>query len=341
MYPPRLLRCLLLLMACCGIGKAHAQNLVPNGSFEEYTQCPVSFGWAEYAVGWQQLYTRSADYFNACNTNGVAGIPSNEFGYQHAADGQAYVGMGTYLDGDPLYREFLGVELVEPLQPGVPVCLSFKMAMGGFGSDPGNSAPYTAKGVGLQFFVDLPASSNPFWESEWASYLYPNSAALYLDVLPTDTSLWYAVSGTYIPDSAYRYMVVGNFFADSLSSPFLFDTVYGISNVAYAFIDDIRASVDLSFCDSSSGVSMTQRKWFKVGPNPCMDELMVEVPMGNEGLWRVALYNSTGALVQEHERMSGPVIRLRTGRIPAGVYHLRLMAPSGLYHSSIVVHTTD
>ncbi|MBK7083982.1 MAG: hypothetical protein IPH53_04690 [Flavobacteriales bacterium] len=36
---------------------------------------------------------------------------------------------------------------------------------------------------------------------------------------PTDTSIWYVVSGTYTPDSAYAHLAVGNFFSDSLVTP--------------------------------------------------------------------------------------------------------------------------
>ena len=70
------------------------QNLVPNGSFEEYTSCPELIS-SVFLTGWTNLHTTSADYFNACNLNGVADVPLNQFGYQYASDGQAYVGLAT------------------------------------------------------------------------------------------------------------------------------------------------------------------------------------------------------------------------------------------------------
>lgn len=204
------------------------RNLVPNGSFEEYSNCPESFGYAQYATGWLNLHTNSADYFNRCQENTVAGVPFNTCGHQEPADADAYIGMATTFPGLDWYREIVSIQLVEPLQADVPVCLSFRMAVGGFGTWDGNSAIYTSKGVGLRFFQQFP--------TDWSAYLYPNSAALHMDMVPTDTAIWYLVSGEYVPDSNYTYLAIGNFFADSLSSIADLDpSGFGAWGVSYAF----------------------------------------------------------------------------------------------------------
>lgn len=221
----------LLIAMLANVVLGVAQNLVPNGSFEEYTACPPSFGYAQYATGWQNLHTNSADYFNRCDTGLVAGVPFNTCGYQEPADGDAYVGLISAFPGLPTYREIVGTELLEPLVPGVPVCISFKVSVGGFGSWNGNSAVYTAKGVGVQFFTEFPLN--------WSSFLFPNNSPAYLDVVPIDTSFWYEVNATYVPDSAYTHIAIGNFFSDSLSVISPLDSSYGILFASYAFIDDV------------------------------------------------------------------------------------------------------
>jgi Secretion system C-terminal sorting domain len=192
----------------------------------------------------------------------------------------------------------------------------------------------------MKFFTELPETSNPPLFSDWATYLYPNSAALHLDAIPTDTAVWYSVSGTYIPDSAYRYLVVGNFFEDSLSDPILIDTIgYGNLNAAYAFIDDVRASSDLTFCDSSTGVGIREIFLPKVYPNPFTAELLVEVPTRSNGPWSIHLFNTIGALVMSQLDHNGPVIRLLTGNLPVGVYHLHITSFTGASHSAVLIHT--
>lgn len=248
MYPPSLLRSLLLLMACCGIGKAHGQNLVPNGSFEEYTNCPTSFGQWVNVVGWTSPFTQSADYYNACASGEVCSVPFNTAGYQYPAHGNAYMGLITYatLMGG-LYREVIATELAEPLQPGVPVYITYKVSPGGYGSNVNNSATWAAKGPGLIFFTALP--------TDWPNYLFPNAAAVEMPGVIADTATWTTISGMYVPDSAYQWLAIANFHENSLSQAQLLDST-AQSDWAYAFVDEVCVSVDPLYC--SGGMSVDE-----------------------------------------------------------------------------------
>ena len=103
----------------------HSQNLVPNPSFEDYSECPVFPGEISQAIGWSS-YGGSPDYFNSC-ANGAnpvtVGTPANNYGFQHPADGFAYIGLYTFYSTPPDYREFVGVELLENLSIGGRYCL--------------------------------------------------------------------------------------------------------------------------------------------------------------------------------------------------------------------------
>ncbi|MBL0127483.1 MAG: hypothetical protein IPP83_08470 [Flavobacteriales bacterium] len=195
---------------------ASAQNLVQNGSFEEYTECPDFLSQVNRATGWSS-YRGSLDYFNRCDTAdsvGIAsellGVPLNAFGWQQPATGDAYT--GGYLWTENLFggqsREHLGAMLAEPLQRGVPVYISFKVSptTGGVLED----MRWSMEGVGLRFTMA------PYLQNGLSPL--PNNAAVYMSYAPMDTSAWYQVSGISVPDSAYQYVVLGNFFADSLIS---------------------------------------------------------------------------------------------------------------------------
>lgn len=93
------------------------ENLVPNGSFEEYWDCPISNnlnnGQFEKAKGWWSPTNATPDYFNRCN-NGIVGIPTNFWGYQEAFQGDGYVGFGPVAwtnDGQYVGFEYLRTEL--------------------------------------------------------------------------------------------------------------------------------------------------------------------------------------------------------------------------------------
>jgi len=323
---------ILISFALLVAARAGAQNLVPNGSFEEHTDCPHLPGLPNYA-GWLSPWG-SADYFNACDTTNYVGVPSSQLGFQYAADGQAYVGMETSaIGGLPWTREIIAAQLLEPLQPGVPICLSFKTAMGGFGTFFGNSTIYSCKGIGLKFFTALPA--------DWQTYLYPNSAAIHLDVVPTDTAVWYSVSGQYVPDSAYNYVAVGNFFADSLIQLTLIDSAgIGGMETAYAFVDDVRASFDLAYCTQEVGIKEEEER-VGVYPIPFTDELHLLFPKHIEGTMDYQLLDATGRVAQhgttEAEMGMGAI---KCAGLSSGVYMLQFMRTNGMLAPITLFHTT-
>ena len=326
------MRYLILLSLWLPAVVGSAQNLVPNGSFEEYETCPTYFGLADWCTGWHNLYTRSADYFNACHTSGVVGIPLNQFGYQYPADGFGYMGMATYSLGRPEYREMVGIQLTEPLQEGVPVCLSLKVAVGGYGTSGGNSAAYTCKGIGIRFFTTLP-------EEEYI-YDYPNSAVVYLDMVPVDTAVWYQVNGTYLPDSAYNFLVIGNFFADTLNDPTLQDEGFA-AEWAYAFVDDVRASFDLNYCTLTLGLEEERSLKPLVYPMPFTSTLHIRLPERPSGGVYYTLCDMTGRSVRSGVTRQLDWIDVITAEgLSSGSYVLRLFTISTTWAPIPVTHVS-
>lgn len=334
------MRYLLLPLLVLSIGAAQAQNLVPNPSFEEYTDCPWNFGqWAD-VVDWTSPYNTSADYFNACAGTGAAVVPLNSMGDQHPAEGEGYMGIYTYALGDPTYREFIATQLIEPLQPGIPVYLCFKVAIGGFGSSDANSANYTCSGVGMKFFNVLPVDWNG-----WYNYLhpeFPNSAAIHLEEAITDTSAWVTVSGTYIPDSAYTQLVIGNFFDDSISDPVIYDTAgYGVSNEAYVFIDQVSVSYDPDYCTKWTGINLIEGPSLAVGPNPFTQFLRLTLNNMQSAPKLLQLIDATGRTVRYEKWPKGCTRWVLDGSgLAPGYYTLLATNALGASRSYALVHVS-
>ena len=73
------------------------QNLIQNGSFEQYTSCPTSHSQIDSALFWMNpstgtTLTGSPDYYNQCAPNANYSVPSNSYTYQIAHNGFAYAG---------------------------------------------------------------------------------------------------------------------------------------------------------------------------------------------------------------------------------------------------------
>nr|WP_299344482.1 OmpA family protein [Allomuricauda sp.] len=93
-----------------------AQNLVHNGGFEDFVECPIKMSNlnrdAEY---WNAPTLGTTDYFNECSKTKL-GIPLNFKGKQEALEGKGYVGLYLFAPKD--YREYIQVALTETLQKG-------------------------------------------------------------------------------------------------------------------------------------------------------------------------------------------------------------------------------
>jgi hypothetical protein len=310
---PRNMKSILASLAFCLVDLALGQNLVPNGSFEEYVDCPYSFGqWAQ-VVGWTSPFNHSADYFNRCAGGVICSVPFNNFGYQEPAHGNAYMGLATFNYQGPMYREIIATDLTQSLQPGVPVYISFKAATGGFGSWAFNSARWKARGPSIRFFNELP--------SDWEAYFYPNEAALAMSSVLEDTVNWVSVSGMYVPDSAYSHLALTNFFEDSLSMPSILDD-QGMLDGAYAFVDDICISYDPNYCVNwASGLGVYASSSFTI-TQPATNVWLVNSSAAHE-VMSVMVHDACGrVLLNTAWQRSSVSYSIDLSTAPTGVYSI-------------------
>ncbi len=60
----------VIMFFTCGI--CDAQNLAPNGDFEQHSACPSFGGQINLAIDWINPTTGTSDYFNSCATTCLA-----------------------------------------------------------------------------------------------------------------------------------------------------------------------------------------------------------------------------------------------------------------------------
>lgn len=320
-----MMRAVLLYFCLADLTNTWAQNLVPNGSFEEYTQCPDFWAQTQRATGWS-AFRNSPDYFNACEPSGNWSVPYNVAGFQPAATGQAYCGM--YIMSPVIIndREFIGAALVNALVPNVPVSISFQVvsAFGGSMVEVG----YAASGFGVYFTME------PYYVTDVTDL--PNRAALHMDSVYSDTMNWKFVSGTYIPDSAYQYVVIGGLFTDSL---IVIDTLSEmLGGYAYVYVDDICVSQG-DPCGSQNGLFDGRESiiW-SISPNPCSDVLRIrmEGALVPGPIW-LELRDITGRPIMER-RSLGIEDRVSLRDAPIGALLVRIGDDRGLLKEALVFH---
>lgn len=243
-----------------------AQNLVPNWSFEEISSCPQNQGDIEKAIGWLTFRgAYSCDLYHVCGHPDSCGVPLNQTGEQMPSSGQAYAGIHTFSadDGWPWYtREWIGTQLLSPLVAGTTYYATLKVNLTlGWGT----GAPLTERARFANDHHGLLFTMNQWLQDDFDAV--PGFAQVFGTEVVEDTVGWTMISGSFVADSAYRYVVVGNFFSDEETNWSLMDP-NGTGYLAYYFIDDVCVSPDPQYCAIASGLAIRPQQAFRVWSDP-------------------------------------------------------------------------
>jgi hypothetical protein len=204
-------------------------NLVPNPSFELSVVCPT-IPTMLTASNWTS-FSASPDYFNSCSQPSACGTPSNVFGNQIPATGNAYCGFLNLWPGIGA-REYLGAKLTQTLTIGQRYYTSMKVSLAERWLNTGYPMFIPSNKCGMKFTGNKFSVQDPL--------IANNQAVMYSAAIISDTTGWTTLRGTFVADSAYQYVVLGNFFynsrTDTISRPLGFDS--------YFFVDDVVVSTD-------------------------------------------------------------------------------------------------
>ena len=216
----------LLFISIC----SNSQNLVPNYSFEQHTNCGSGGGGG--AVSWYSPVTGVGgleySYSNTCSTQPCCGIPSNTFGsgWQYARTGNAYASIFfSYNDGRN-NRQYLQTKLIDSLIGNHYYFIEFYVNLF-------NVSKYAANNISLLV-----------GDTAIISYGNKYSPAIpqiinYRNPIIFDTLNWIRVSGIYTAHGGEQYITIGNFSDDvHTDTSQLFNTPGGYLGSAY-YIDDV------------------------------------------------------------------------------------------------------
>lgn len=307
---------------------AKTQNLVPNPSFELNDTCPYTIGFVDNSkpLFWEK-WNQSPEYFHACagalgGIDTLLEVPRNGFGFQYPFDGDAYVGISAY--GMDNYRENVGCQLLEPLEVGEIYDLSFYTNVAG--GESYYSVRWACNNMGMLFTME------PDFRVSNGIPIFPlrNYAHLRSSDVIADSVNWTLVSGSFVADSAYQYLVLGNFFSNALT-----DTIHlssGSSFGAYYFVDGVCVTRAGQDCSIVNGVVEQEAIESILWPNPTNDWL--NVPTNSNESWKV--YDAVGSLIRSGFE-SANLLQIHVGDLAEGEYALRLEGTTTRRHFRFVV----
>ncbi len=212
-----------------------AQNLVPNGTFEQLDKCPGSYTTVrsgKIAPGWVSPSTGTPDLFNACSI-GEAGVPTNWAGKSKAHSGAGYAGFYSYIHNrQQPYREYLQAEFTTPLQGGVKYLVEFYYKLS-------SNSKYSIDRIG---FLISDSSYHSIEDGVFpASATYQN---VNRSIYNQNTGYWTRFGFTYEAKGGERFITIGNFSGDSETRYYFISASQALEpllyQAAYFFVDDVK-----------------------------------------------------------------------------------------------------
>lgn len=245
-----------LFSTLCG----YSQNLVPNSSFEDTVSAPLG-GVIEDVTGWINCGL-TPDYYNPGFEhygNGF-GTPNCFYtGYQIPIYGNSFAGLGlTQIPEQP--AEFIGVQLTQPLMIGTKYFVSAYISKS-------DHYPCATNNFCFKFF-------NSMYFSQGNPPPFDNFTHVRSNAIISDTLNWQLVGGSFIADSAYQYMVMGNFF--NLVQTDTFNCA--ASDASYYYIDNVCVSSDTATCivpTSIYQIPLKAKSTISIYPNPASNYMQV------------------------------------------------------------------
>lgn len=246
----------------------YSQNLVPNGSFEIFTQCPANGDKIYYATEWFQPtkypggyninQSSSTDYYNSCAGNSpYTSIPKNFWGYQNTANGNAYIGM-VYFHIAGNYREYAEVKLTENLVAGRKYHLNYYISLI-------DGSKYATNQFDAYF------SQDSLIDTSWHERINLVPQVINTNqTIVSDTMNWTQISESYIAVGGENFLTLGNFHHQTLTDTIHVNPSIQSDYFAYYYIDNVSLVED-----SSTGINVFENTDFEVFPNPASKDINI------------------------------------------------------------------
>jgi len=290
---------ILLVVPVFGVGQV---NLVPNPSFEDTLGCPMGYPDLDGVCESWDSYRLTPDYYNECSS--VCGFV-NQAGNQNPHWGKAYAGINMYQTTLTNASEHIGIQLTE-----VKYYCTFYVSPGW---------NYTTVNVacnkmGAAFF-------NSSYDDPTGSNAPINTAHIVCDSIINDTLTWYKIQGSFIADSNYEYLVIGNFFEDDTLDTLNFPNEFGPFG-AYYYIDDVCVSTDSANCESLLSVvaEESEIQEIKLFPNPTSNYFNIS---SNAKINRLRIYSIDGSMLREIT-LNSTDITVNTTDLSSGLYLVKI-----------------
>jgi hypothetical protein len=250
----------------------------------------------------------------------------NGYGYQMPVQGNAYAGEGCNISTQDNVREFMGRQLSQPLVIGQNYYVSFYVSLA--------DAPYedcAINKIGIKFSTVL------YDSLPW--HPLTNSAQVYINTIVSDKTNWTKISGWFVADSAYSYIMLGNFFdnahIDTLNCP------TNAGTASYYFFDMVCVSTDSADCTIGNNESIPSVDFvsdhLKIFPVPANETL--NIASASDAIDNLEIYTVVGKLI--YTKSFGRInnITIPVANLANGIYLIKVVTKGNNFiHKVQIIH---
>lgn len=251
-----------------------AQNLISDPSFEDYYGCPNQNSQLDSLKHWFTV-SETPDYFNICAAGTNVAVPLSQLGLQFPRNGNGYTGLFTNCTPFLNAREIFAQHLNSALNIGQIYFVSFFICYSGQ-----YQSFCSSNNFGIKFFVNNPKLYS-------FNDIVNNNCQYKVDTFLVDSVNWTHYQFSFVADSNYNYMALGNFYDDNHTSYLILDTIITPTGCcSYFFIDDVCLSTDSNLCYNvgfQNPINFSQ-DLINVYPNPFSNKLMVSSVKNIDGI---------------------------------------------------------
>lgn len=202
-FTSKFLKSLPLWMLVFSVAAQEGDNMVPNGSFEDFSGKLRRLGMIEAAEGWSSPTGNSSDLFSADAHAPDVMTPENVFGKEEPKDGLNYAGLITYSYNDKENRSYMMTQLSTPMKKGMRYKVMFYVALA-------ELSKYSSNSIGVHF------SKRPLTTSEKVPALVEEMHVEHPEQeIFTGTYGWDLVCGEYVAEGGEKYITIGNFYSNN------------------------------------------------------------------------------------------------------------------------------
>ena len=209
-------------------GIINAQNLIPNASFEEFSQCPHNTGQIQSAIPWFMPYywVPSSEYFNMCDSTTGGTFPIYLTQKPRTGKGEAACVFYTSPFATQEYREYIEIILNKPLTSNSTYCISYYVSLFGYST-------YAIDALCACLTTDSLLNQDP----NIMLLPCPNMVCNSVGNIIKDTLNWTKITMSYTAQGGEQFITIGNFKTTAQTNSEFIALTFGWNT--YYFIDDV------------------------------------------------------------------------------------------------------